>query len=189
MPNEPVLGPLGFGHRDEDQPGIDDHLLPLQADPLTICRTQHGGDDEQVAHVMLFHSVYGRRPAVLAAASRLRAAGHTVTAPDLYAGRLAATVDDGFALCDRVGWHVIMRRAGQALGGWPPETVLAGLSMGAAVAAGLLAGRPATAGLLLLHNRAAATEPRSAPVCPSSCTSPTPTSTSPRPRSPRGSRP
>jgi dienelactone hydrolase len=105
-----------------------------------------------VAHVALFHSVYGRRPAVLAAADRLRAAGHTVTAPDLYAGRLAATAEEGFALCNQVGWHVIMRRARQALAGWPHETVLAGLSMGASVAAGLLDERPATAGLLLLHN-------------------------------------
>jgi dienelactone hydrolase len=106
----------------------------------------------EMAHVALFHSVYGRRPAVLAAADRLRAAGHTVTAPDLYAGRLAATAEDGFALCDEVGWPTIMRRARQALAGWPPETVLAGLSMGASVAAGLLEERPATAGLLLLHN-------------------------------------
>ncbi len=87
-----------------------------------------------MAHVALFHSVYGRRPAVLAAADRLRAAGHTVTAPDLYGGRLAATAEAGFALCDQVGWQTIMRRARQALAGWPPETVLAGLSMGASVA-------------------------------------------------------
>jgi len=105
-----------------------------------------------MAHVALFHSVYGRRPAVLAAAERLRAAGHTVTAPDLYAGRLAATAEDGFVLCDQVGWQAILRRARQALDGWPPDTVLAGLSMGASVAAGLLDERPTTAGLLLLHN-------------------------------------
>lgn len=101
---------------------------------------------------MLFHSVYGRRPAVLAAADRLRAAGHTVTAPDLYAGRLAPTAAAGFALCDQIGWQTIMRRARQALTGCPPETVLAGLSMGASVAASLLDERPATAGLLMLHN-------------------------------------
>jgi dienelactone hydrolase len=105
-----------------------------------------------VTCVALFHSVYGRRPAVLAAADGLRAAGHTVTAPDLYGGQVAATAADGFALCDQIGWETIMRRARQELSGWPPETVLAGLSMGAAVVAGLLDERPAAAGLLLLHN-------------------------------------
>ena len=89
-----------------------------------------------MACVALFHSVYGRRPAVLAAADRLRAAWHTVTAPDLYSGRVAATVDEGFAHCDQIGWETIMGRARQELSGWPPETVLAGLSMGATVATG-----------------------------------------------------
>ena len=102
--------------------------------------------------MVLFHSVIGRRPAVLAAADLLRAGGHTVVAPDLYAGRVAATADEGFALCEQIGWPVILRRSRQALAGWPAETVLAGLSMGASVAAALLAERPGTAGLLLLHN-------------------------------------
>ena len=115
-------------------------------------------DDCQVADVVLFHSVYGRRPAVLDAADRLRAAGHTVIAPDLYAGQLAATVDEGFALCDQIGWPVILERARQALAGMPAETVLAGMSMGAAVAAALLTERPETAGLLLLHNTGGGTE-------------------------------
>jgi dienelactone hydrolase len=109
-------------------------------------------DYGQVADVVLFHSVYGRRPAVLDAADRLRAAGHTVIAPDLYAGQVAATVDEGFALCDQIGWPVILERARQALAAMPAETVLAGLSMGASVAAALLTERPGTAGLLLLHN-------------------------------------
>jgi dienelactone hydrolase len=100
----------------------------------------------------MFHSVYGRRPAILTAAALLRAAGHEVTAPDLYAGQVAATADEGFALCDQIGWPVVLHRARQALAGLPPETVLAGLSMGAAVAAALLGERPDTAGLLLLHN-------------------------------------
>ena len=39
-----------------------------------------------MAHVLLFHSVIGLRPAVLTAAERLRAAGHTVLTPDLFDG-------------------------------------------------------------------------------------------------------
>jgi dienelactone hydrolase len=67
-------------------------------------------------------------------------------------GRLAPTAEHGFALCDQTGWQTVMRRARQALAACQPQTVLAGLSMGASVAASLLDERPATAGLLLLHN-------------------------------------
>jgi dienelactone hydrolase len=127
------------------------------ASALSVPRLQTAGwvrprDNGLVVPVVLFHSVYGRRPAVLAAADRLRAAGHAVTVPDLYAGPVAATAEEGFALCDQVGWPVIMCRARQVLAGLPPQTALAGLSMGAAVAAALLGERPGTAGLLLLHN-------------------------------------
>jgi len=104
-----------------------------------------------VTHVALFHSVYGLRPAVLAAADRFRAAGHQVVAPDLYAGEVADTVDEGFALSERIGWATIMQRARDAVRDLPADTVLAGLSMGTGVVSGLLAERRETAGLLLLH--------------------------------------
>ena len=90
--------------------------------------------DDQVTHIALFHSVYGQRPAVLAAAERLRAAGHKVVTPDLYAGQAAATVDEGFALSDRIGWAAIMQRARDAARDLPDDAVLAGFSMGARVA-------------------------------------------------------
>ncbi|MEU5781230.1 dienelactone hydrolase family protein [Micromonospora lupini] len=102
-------------------------------------------------HVVLFHSVYGLRPAVRAAADRLRAAGHRVTAPDLYGVPAADTVDEGFALLDKIGHDVVLDRARAALADLPPQTVLAGFSMGAGVAGALLAERPDAAGLLLLH--------------------------------------
>jgi dienelactone hydrolase len=105
----------------------------------------------RVTTVVLFHSVYGLRPAVLAAADRLRAAGHTVVAPDLYAGPVAASIDEGFALSARIGWETIVSRARHAVRDLPTESVLAGLSMGVGVVGALLAGRPETAGLLLLH--------------------------------------
>jgi dienelactone hydrolase len=104
-----------------------------------------------VTHIALFHSVYGLRPAVLAAAERFRAAGHLVVAPDLYAGQTAATVEEGFALSDRIGWATIMQRARDAVRDLPDDTVLAGFSMGAGVAGSLLADRHDAAGLLLLH--------------------------------------
>ncbi|MDG4781628.1 dienelactone hydrolase family protein [Micromonospora sp. WMMD961] len=102
-------------------------------------------------HVVLFHSVYGLRPAVRAAADRIRAAGHQVSAPELYGVPAADTVEEGFALLDKVGQEVVLDRARTALRDLPPETVLAGFSMGAGVAGALLAERPEAAGLLLLH--------------------------------------
>jgi dienelactone hydrolase len=101
--------------------------------------------------VVLFHSVYGLRPAVLAAADRLRAAGHRVVTPDLYAGQVADTVEDGFALLDRIGEDLVYRRARAATRELPGDTVLAGFSMGAGIASRLLAERPEAAALLLLH--------------------------------------
>ena len=104
-----------------------------------------------MTHIALFHSVYGLRPAVLAAAGRFRAAGHRVVAPDLYGGEVATTVDEGFALIGRIGWATIMQRARDAVRDLPDDAVLAGFSMGTGVVSGLLAERPDTAGLLLLH--------------------------------------
>jgi dienelactone hydrolase len=89
--------------------------------------------------IALFHSMYGLRPAVLAAAERLRAVGHVVVVPDLYEGPVAASMDEGSALMRRVGWETILRRARRAVRDLPAGAVLAGLSMGAGVVGGLLA--------------------------------------------------
>ncbi|CCK25582.1 dienelactone hydrolase [Streptomyces davaonensis JCM 4913] len=104
-----------------------------------------------MAHVALFHSVLGPRPAELLAAERLRRAGHTVVTPDLYAGETADTLDRGFRLVERMGWAVLIERAREALTGLPEETVLAGVSMGVGVVTDLWPERPAAAGVLLLH--------------------------------------
>ncbi|MFG3713917.1 dienelactone hydrolase family protein [Micromonospora sp. NPDC047730] len=103
-----------------------------------------------MGHVVLFHSVYGLRPAVLTAADRLRAAGHTVVTPDLYGAPAAATVEDGFALLRKIGQDAVLDRAREALREAPADAVLAGFSMGAGVAGAMLAERPDAAALLLL---------------------------------------
>jgi dienelactone hydrolase len=112
--------------------------------------------DHVVAHVVLFHSMLGLRPVELRAADRLRAAGHQVLTPDLYAGETASTLEEGFALKDdRIGWAAIEQRARDAVRDLPAETVLAGISMGAGVVHTLLPRRPDAAGVLLLHGLAA----------------------------------
>lgn len=104
-----------------------------------------------MAHIVLLHSVYGLRAVERAAAERFRAAGHDIVTPDLYEGQIAATIDHGFVLKDRIGWQVIVERAREAVRKMPASTVLAGVSMGAGVVGELLPDRPDTAGVLLLH--------------------------------------
>jgi dienelactone hydrolase len=104
-----------------------------------------------MADVVLFHSILGLRPAERAWAERMRAEGHTVVLPDLYGGETADSYEAGEALRDRVGWEAMMASARAAVAPLPPETVLAGLSLGAQVAGEIWPARPATAGVLLLH--------------------------------------
>jgi dienelactone hydrolase len=103
-----------------------------------------------MASVVLFHSVYGLRPAMRTTAERLRAAGHTVAAPDLYCSPPADTLAEGFALADKVGFDTMLARARACVRALPPHTVLAGFSMGVGLVEALLAERPQTAGVLLL---------------------------------------
>jgi dienelactone hydrolase len=105
-----------------------------------------------MASLALFHSVYGLRPAVLAAADRFRADGHRVVVPDLYATPAADTIEEGFALADEVGWPAILERARAAVAELPEDAVLGGFSMGAGLVTELLLDRPHTAGLLLLSS-------------------------------------
>jgi dienelactone hydrolase len=107
-----------------------------------------------MAHVVLFHSVYGLRSVEKHAAGRLRAAGHEVVTPDLFAGQVAMSLDEGFALKDRIGWATIEQRAHDATRDLPGNTVLAGFSMGAGVVHELLPHRLDTAGVLLVHGLA-----------------------------------
>ena len=104
-----------------------------------------------MADLLLFHSVYGLRPAVLAAADRLRDAGHRVVTPDRYAGAVAGTLEEGFALRDRIGLEVLLARSSEALGDLPSGGVLAGMSMGASIAQKLGAADSRISGLILLH--------------------------------------
>ena len=104
-----------------------------------------------MSHLALFHSVYGLRPAVLAAAELLRDAGHQVVTPDLYAGQVAQSIEEGSVLSKRIGWETILHRAREAADRLDADAVLAGFSMGAGVAGELVAERPHTAKLLLLN--------------------------------------
>ncbi|MFJ6213984.1 dienelactone hydrolase family protein [Streptomyces sp. NPDC092296] len=111
-----------------------------------------------VARILLLHSAYGLRPAVHAAADRLRTAGHEVHVPDLYDGLVVETVEEGMAIKDRIGTEELLRRAvaaavpliGAAAPG-APGLVYAGFSLGGALAQNLALADEGARGLLLFH--------------------------------------
>lgn len=103
-------------------------------------------------NIMLFHSTYGLRPAVHAAADRLRAAGHEVWTPDLFEGRTFDTVEEGMAFQEGLGKDELLKRAILAAAPYSERgLVYAGFSLGAATAQTLALGDDKARGLLLLH--------------------------------------
>jgi hypothetical protein len=88
-----------------------------------------------MAEVVLFHHVQGLTDGVRAFAEQLRAGGHTVHAPDLFDGEVAATVEDGIAPTRRIGDQTLDERVA---GSW-----------GAATAQRLAQARPSARGALL----------------------------------------
>lgn len=73
-------------------------------------RTWH---NHAVAKIVLFHSVLGLWPMELRAADRLRAAGHEIVTPDLYAGQLhVADADEFVPPAEVSAWLEATTRAG-----------------------------------------------------------------------------
>src|SRR5829696_2804561 len=105
-----------------------------------------------MANILLFHSAYGLRPAVYIAADRLRAAGHTVTTPDLCDGRTAERIDEAIALRDEIGAATLRSRVAEAIADIPAGTIVSGFSLGARHAFAVAAGDRRIAGLLLFHS-------------------------------------
>ncbi len=104
-----------------------------------------------MAEVVLFHSALGLRPGVAAAADRLRAAGHTVHAPDYYDGEVFDDLAEGLRKRDALGYAEIVQRTREAVAGLPAGLVLAGFSLGAVPAELLAANTPAARGAVLMH--------------------------------------
>ncbi|AHI01976.1 dienelactone hydrolase family protein [Kutzneria viridogrisea] len=105
-----------------------------------------------MADIVLFHSILGLRPGVLAAADRFRTAGHTVHTPDLYEG----AVFEDYRLAERkfeqLGVEGLLRRTEESVADLPEDLVYAGFSNGGASAAHLAATRPGALGALMLHS-------------------------------------
>ncbi|HEX9094559.1 MAG TPA: dienelactone hydrolase family protein [Candidatus Dormibacteraeota bacterium] len=104
-----------------------------------------------MAEVVLFHHAQGQTTGFLAFADELRAAGHTVHAPDLYEGRTFPTLDEGVADAKQVGFDTLLERGRLAAQTLPNEVVYAGFSLGVLPAQMLAQTRPGARGALLFH--------------------------------------
>ena len=104
-----------------------------------------------MAEVLLFHHAQGLTRGVVAFADDLRAAGHTVHTPDLYAGRTFDTLEDGVAHARAIGFDNVTEAGAQAAEGLSAELVYAGFSLGVGPAQKLAQTRPGARGALLFH--------------------------------------
>jgi dienelactone hydrolase/uncharacterized damage-inducible protein DinB len=111
-----------------------------------------------MSDVILFHHAQGLTEGVRQFAEDLRAAGHRVTVPDLYAGQSFPTVAEGVAHAQEIGFDTILERGRQAVEGLPEKLVYAGFSLGAMPAQMLAQTRAGANGALLLHGCVPASE-------------------------------
>ena len=104
-----------------------------------------------MAELVLFHHAQGLTPGVVAFAEELRRAGHTVHAPDLFEGRTFATLEEGVAHAEEIGFGEVIERGVRAAEGLPAGLVYAGFSLGVGPAQRLAQTRPGARGALLFH--------------------------------------
>ncbi|HCE60380.1 dienelactone hydrolase family protein [Janibacter terrae] len=106
-----------------------------------------------MATILLMHSALGLRPGVHAFADLLRERGHEVEVPDYYEGHVFDGEREGIAHRDAHPEYFETVR--ELVASLPPETVLAGFSLGAWYAQRLAARRPLARAAVLLHSVAA----------------------------------
>ena len=105
-----------------------------------------------MAEVLLFHHAQGLTSGVRDFAGALERAGHTVHVPDLYEGRTFASLDDGVAHAQQVGFETIQERAAAVAEGLPAELVYVGFSLGVLPAQKFAQTRPGAKGALLCES-------------------------------------
>ena len=105
-----------------------------------------------MTEVVLYHHVQGLTDGVRSFAETLREADHTVHTPDMFGGRVFATIDDGMAFAGEAGFDELAGRGVTAAEAVPPEAVYAGFSFGVIPAQQLAQTRPGARGALLMHS-------------------------------------
>jgi dienelactone hydrolase len=80
--------------------------------------------------IVVFHHAQGLTDDVIALASTLRDAGHTVHTPDLFTGRAFPTIEDGVAHAESIGFSTLLERGRRATDALAADLVYVGLSLG-----------------------------------------------------------
>ena len=102
--------------------------------------------------IVLFHHVQGLTPGVEALADALRGAGHAVHVPDLFNGRIFATLDEGMAHARETGFDALLDRGVAAGEAAATEAVYVGISMGVMPAQKLAQTHAAARGAVLIDS-------------------------------------
>ena len=104
-----------------------------------------------MADLVLFHHILGYTSGVAQMADELRAAGHTVYAPDLFDGQLPATIEEGQQLVQQAGDQHFQQLMAQYLADLPEQLAYVGTSWGAALAQHSAQTRAGALGAVLLE--------------------------------------
>src|SRR6478735_11846989 len=105
-----------------------------------------------MAEIIVFHHILGLTPGVEAFADDLRAAGHTVHTPDLYAGRRFDSIEAGASFAQGPEAPDLDALADAAVADLPAEVVYLGISSGVMQAQRLAQTRPGAAGAILCES-------------------------------------
>jgi dienelactone hydrolase len=100
--------------------------------------------------VLLYHHVQGLTDGVQSFADELRRAGHTAHAPDMFDGRIFASIDEGMDFARNMGFGTLVERGIAAAEEVGPAAVYAGFSFGVMVAQQLAQTRPGARGAVLM---------------------------------------
>jgi dienelactone hydrolase len=105
-----------------------------------------------MAEVLLFHHAMGQTEGFHAFADVLRHAGHTVHTPDLFDGRTFASIEDGMAHVEHLGFLHFIDKGTAAAGDLPDDLVYIGFSLGVVPAQKLTQTRPGALGAVLCYS-------------------------------------
>lgn len=104
-----------------------------------------------MTEVVLFHHAQGLTEGLRGFADQLRAAGHSVTLPDLFEGRTFASIEGGVSYAQQAGFDTIIERGRAAAAALPAEVVYAGFSLGVMPAQMLAQTQAGATGALLFE--------------------------------------